>query len=299
MLLILEKHPYANITILNNSDSINITYRCNYCNQEYSNSKKNLLRNKYLCKKCCDNQKVKGNSQITIEGLSEQEEIPVKLKKWNGTDNQAVFHCSRCDKDLLRYPSNYIKNPFFCPHCQTPSGHIPKSLIEAQENLDNLFGPEVFQILKYGANGKKSTVKHISCGLIFTRKLHDFKSSRGCPKCDRKKSRLERTFEAFLEESNISFMTQVRFPDLPRFSFDFKINKKNGEYDLVEIQGQQHYKDVSIFQDTLEEVQKRDQIKREYCLANSITLIEIPFWNINNINKLFPPERFNDYLERE
>ena len=100
----------------------------------------------------------------------------------------------------------------------------------------------------------------------------------------------------FLNNNNYNYIYQKRFKDLNKFSFDFCVFFDN-KFILLEVQGQQHYKEIEIF-DELKEQERRDNIKREYCLANNIPLIEIPYWEFDNINQ-FLQLKFNDYLEKE
>ena len=50
--------------------------------------------------------------------------------------------------------------------------------------------------------------------------------------------------------------------------------------------------------DSLEDQKRRDKIKKDYCLANNISLIEIPYWELKNLEQ-FLQLKFNDYLEKE
>ena len=86
-----------------------------------------------------------------------------------------------------------------------------------------------------------------------------------------------------LNQNHIRFKTQVVFSDClsdknSSLKFDFGVydDKDNLLY-LIEYQGIQHYYELSWTHDTLAERQKRDNIKREYCMKNSIPLIEIPY----------------------
>jgi len=73
--------------------------------------------------------------------------------------------------------------------------------------------------------------------------------------------------------------------------FDFWVTSKNI---LIEFQGEQHYspvnfrgsKSVEECEDSYKLLQQYDQIKRDYCLNNSIRLIEIPYWDIKNIDTI-------------
>lgn len=94
-----------------------------------------------------------------------------------------------------------------------------------------------------------------------------------------------------LDELNIPYEQQVYFKDLKYKSylyFDFGIYNDNNELlYLIEFQGRQHYKVPDCWggEGALKENQKRDQLKREYCLKNNISLIEIPYQHLKRIDK--------------
>ena len=91
-----------------------------------------------------------------------------------------------------------------------------------------------------------------------------------------------------LDSNNINYDVQVRFKDCNegRSSYDFKIYNKDSTFFLCEVQGEQHYKDI-LFLGGLEYNQSRDKIKRDYCEKKGIKLIEIPYYDIDNLDKYF------------
>ena len=111
---------------------------------------------------------------------------------------------------------------------------------------------------------------------------------RGCPKCYATQSRYERKVRRYLDSNNINYDVQVRFKDCNegRSSYDFKIYNKDSTFFLCEVQGEQHYKDI-LFLGGLEYNQSRDKIKRDYCEEKGIKLIEIPYYDIDNLDKYF------------
>lgn len=88
-----------------------------------------------------------------------------------------------------------------------------------------------------------------------------------------------------LEDNNISFAQQQGFSTLPRKHFDFAIlNNNNQIVRLVEFDGEQHYKEVSLFRDGLQAIQKRDKEKNQWAKDNNIPLVRIPYWERDNIS---------------
>ena len=116
-------------------------------------------------------------------------------------------------------------------------------------------------------------------------------------------SKGEQKIKNFLEENEIIFETQFKFPDcrnIKPLKFDFKIYyKETLKFFLCEYQGEQHYIPYSFStkekytEDANEkfvELQLRDNIKKEYCKENNIKLIEIPYWDFNKIEEILSKE---------
>ena len=62
-----------------------------------------------------------------------------------------------------------------------------------------------------------------------------------------------------------------------------KANKDNKVIRLVEVDGEQHYKEGNFFPQTLKARQKDDQIKNEYAWSHNIPLIRIPYSAIDSL----------------
>lgn len=118
-------------------------------------------------------------------------------------------------------------------------------------------------------------------------------SKCGCPHC--KESKGEKRVAKYLDELNLLYKRQQKFKKckckrmLP-FDFIVKIEEKKGF--LIEYQGQQHYEITRYRSKTtcsvkrLKNIQKRDQIKKEFCEKNNIPLLIIPYWDYDKIEEL-------------
>lgn len=289
-------HPLADIEFLSYAGHNNpVEYKCKKCGKTGSRSKgKNFWRSKYACLECFDGLKEEPESKKQI--LESFQKIgTMELLSFHG-HNPCKVRCLRCKAILSRYAQNILKNPGFCPHCDIPKPHRALSIQEAQEVLDKITHSEEFKILQFKNATEKALVRH-SCGFIFERRIPNFKVSRGCPKCDRKRSLLEKQVESYLIENNFNYSPQKRFPDCNngKSSFDFCLYSSSEEIILIEVQGQQRYQEVEVFPEDLFIIQHRDKIKEDYCLANGICLIRIPYWDIDKIPQYIPIEKFNDY----
>lgn len=99
--------------------------------------------------------------------------------------------------------------------------------------------------------------------------------------CGCVKSKGESKIIQLLKEHNLSFETQKSFPDCKyknALLFDFYIDNKY----LIEYDGSQHFDKNNGWHD--EELEKRDEIKNQYCINNNIPLIRIPYWKYDTLN---------------
>lgn len=107
--------------------------------------------------------------------------------------------------------------------------------------------------------------------------------------------------EKLLKENNISYAKEYSFTDLNTnkvpLRFDFAIfNNKNQLVQLIEFDGQQHFREVPHFggEEALKRIQFNDKRKNDYCMLNNIKLVRINYTNTNiifddleiNINEL-------------
>jgi hypothetical protein len=115
----------------------------------------------------------------------------------------------------------------------------------------------------------------------------------GCPLCNITNG--EDRVMRYLDKHKIRYKTQYRYNDCKNInplSFDFAIYKNRKIILLIEYQGEQHYRPVDLFGGlkSFEEQQRKDEIKRNYCKQNNIPLLEIPYWDFDNINKILEKE---------
>lgn len=122
---------------------------------------------------------------------------------------------------------------------------------------------------------------------IFEQTPHDHLQGCGCPKCSLSKGEIR--IEQFLKDNNIDYLSQHSFSDLKSKSslkFDFCLPDYNI---LIEYDGEQHFKYNAFFHrsDKSFDYQKeKDCLKEQYCKKNNIKLIRIPYWELDNIEKI-------------
>lgn len=133
------------------------------------------------------------------------------------------------------------------------------------------------------------------CGEDFPTTFSSFRHSnqRSCKKCSNAQSKGEQLIELYLKENNLQYETQYKFEDLiakngkQRLRFDFAVFK-NEKFSLIEFDGKQHFGEVEYFggKEAFETLKYNDNSKNEYCKTNDIELIRIPYYEIDNIEKI-------------
>lgn len=112
-----------------------------------------------------------------------------------------------------------------------------------------------------------------------------WKKSCGCLQ-----SQGEFVIEKILKENNIQYIKEYSFDDLKvvnKLRFDFAIFSNNLLCFLIEFDGRQHFDGPeAMWRNThsLEEIQRYDKLKNDYCKKHQYTLKRIPYTDINNIS---------------
>lgn len=98
-------------------------------------------------------------------------------------------------------------------------------------------------------------------------------------------SKGENKIKDILVKNNIPFIKQKTYDDLRSpnvgglLKYDFYINDEF----LLEYDGEQHFKESSMCNDTLEERQAIDKLKNDYAKAHNIPIKRIPYWDYKKI----------------
>lgn len=192
--------------------------------------------------------------------------------------NYNIIRHKKCGLEMKRSRMSILDSPYKCTNCDNTSTKQLITKQEIQERLDDMFPDGNIECLEYNGQLHKATYRCKNCGLIFKTKPVSLAQSRGCPKCDKKISKGERAVEKWLIENNIKYESQVHFADLNngRSSYDFCIYKNDEIIYFIEVQGEQHYKQLEFFGNNLEDQLRRDVIKKDYADSKNIPIIYIP-----------------------
>ena len=195
-----------------------------------------------------------------------------------------TWHC-KCDcgneKDILG-TSLRKKNPTQSCGCLIKE---KASEIRGAQLKGKKFGKLLVleELSERGDYGKKQWKCLCDCGKEIIAETNPLisgrKTSCGCTK----QSSGENIISNILTENNIPFEQEKRFKDCKdTFSlpFDFYIENKY----LIEFDGKQHFYSNSYFgEQSFKQTKKHDIIKNQYCKANHIPLIRIPYTHLSDI----------------
>ena len=106
-------------------------------------------------------------------------------------------------------------------------------------------------------------------------------SDRGCSHCF-PVSYGEETIKDYFDRTNTQYISQYTIPNCRHINplpFDFGVFSNDKLIALIEYQGKQHYEVVDHWggREGLKERQRNDLIKKNYCKANNIPLIEVHY----------------------
>lgn len=197
-----------------------------------------------------------------------------------------------CGKVWKQTPSEVL-NGYRCNHC---FGNKKLTQKEFENRVFEQRGNEYTVIGKYVNFNSKVKMKHNKCGMVWDIKPNYFLGKEsGCPKCNQSKG--EFRIEKYLIENNIAFVPQKTYPDLVGIrnlplSYDFYLPKFNL---LIEFQGQQHEYAVDWFggKEKFERQKKIDRLKKDYAKLHNIELLEIWYYDYDNIEEVLESRLLN------
>ena len=177
----------------------------------------------------------------------------------------------KCGGVFEMTPHNFLRGER-CPKCAGKNKTSDEFFKMAAEKHGDKYD---YSESEFKNMGTKIKIKCRKCGKYFWQTPTIHSRGIGCPFC--KESHGESEVEKILVENNIRFEREKRFEGCRyknTLPFDFYLPDYNT---VIEYQGIQHFKDVSIFKDGNEAVRKRDAVKREFCMKKSIKEAEISY----------------------
>jgi len=266
---------------VNNKTKIKMKH--NICNHVYEVVPSSFLRGR-RCPNCYRKYK-KNTNQFKMEVFNLYKNEYEVLGEYLNVKTKIKMKHNICNHVYEVVPSSFLRGRR-CPNC---FGTPKKTTNNFKEEIYRLVGNEYILLDEYKTNNTKVTLKHIKCNYVYNVTPRSFKQGARCPNCNQ--SRGEQKISFILKSYNINFETQYKFKDCKHkksLPFDFAIFKNNKVVLLIEFDGIQHYKPIDRFggKEALKCVKLRDNIKTQYCIKKNIHLLRIPYWEVDNVNKI-------------
>lgn len=207
-----------------------------------------------------------------------------------GTNERTAILHNECGRTFETTPNSFISGTR-CFYCEQKR---PKYTDEKFLEAFNYKSQGQYSIVGV-VNGatRKNEILHHECGQTFTVTGSEFLRNSGCTKC--KTSIGEGAVAIWLKENGYSYQKEHWFDGCRHINplpFDFAVFVGGSLFCLIEYEGVQHYEPVKLFggDEGFATTQRNDGIKRKYCEREDIPLIEIPYWDLNDIDQLLDKE---------
>ena len=252
-----------------------IRVRCTIHGYEWDSTPDNLLHG-HGCKFC-------GYEKTSVCLMKPYEQYADELKQhvptvicigdYGGMAKPAKHRCVSCGYEWYTRPTNLINLGCGCPIC---TNSLPKTnesfAAEVQARNDH-----IEFIGEYLTAKTHALFRCKVCGNIWQATPDAVLSGSGCPRCC--ESHGERSIRLWLENNHIRYTTQKKYDDCVderQLPFDFFLPDYNK---LIEFDGEQHFRPVDFFggEENFERTVRHDRIKTDYCIANNIDLLRIPY----------------------
>lgn len=238
-----------------------------------------------LGKKHSEEVKLKAHNRLigkTFEDLYGKEKsdiIKQKLSKKLKNNNLGKKHTDETKKKMSQVQKTIARKGSKCNFYGKNYNKIltnEEFIKRAKNKHNNLYD---YSISNYIGNNKSINIICKIHGTFSQIAATHMNSGCGCPKCNLSKNEIK--ISNFLDENNISYISQYRFKyckNTNTLPFDFYLPEYNT---CIEYDGEFHFKDLGF--NKLEQTIKNDEIKTKYCKDNNIKLIRITYLESDNI----------------
>lgn len=222
------------------------------------------------------------------------------LSDYNGYKEKIKIKHLVCGEIFYKTVDNFLSGQI-CPKCSLEKLKKLKTKTneEYKNQIEELYNGEFSVESEYIAGLKPIKIRHNVCGKVFELSAQNMLNTENnhCPFCNYP-TKGEQKIINYLDLHIKEYKYQKRYKDLfgvnqGLLSYDFYIPKYNL---LIEYQGEFH--DGTARQQTEEEfaIQKEhDKRKRQYAKSHNINLLEIWYWDFDNIENIL--EKYLSKLE--
>jgi hypothetical protein len=287
-----EKTPYDYSFCSNQK----VWWKCTEGHDDFLYEIRNMIRTKNPkgCPKCFNN-KSKTTEKFKLEVFNLVGNEYAVTGDYKGANENIIMkhNCEKCDNyEYPVSPSRFLRGSR-CPKCYLIKQRLSNE--EFKQRVYSLVGDEYSLLESYININTKILFKHNNAFCenyqYYVRPSDFLYNESRCPVCNESKG--EKRIRDWLNNNSIIFESQKEFNGLiglggGNLSYDFYLPKQNL---LIEYQGKFHDGSGSDYTKVnLETQQEHDRRKSKYANDNNIRLLEIWYWDFDNIEKILNKE---------
>ena len=268
-----------------------IKFKCDICGYEWFDSPAHVLNGRG-CHRC--NKKIRlTHEEFLLEVSKKFDNINI-LSKFSGVDNPITCSCKIHNIEWTTTPYSLMKGNFGCKLCanEAIAKMKTKSTYEFSKEVTELTNGEYVVYGNYIDSVTPILLYHTKCGHTFKMRPSNFLTYQSCPHCVTP-TKGEKKIIDYFSSNSINYEFQKYYDDLRGInggllSYDFYLENCNT---LIEYQGQFHDGlDNKYVAENLERQQEHDRRKRQYAKDHNIKLLEIWYWDFDNIEEILSKE---------
>ena len=269
----------------------NVHCFCNVHNVDFYSTPANLLIGKCGCEFCRREKISKKNRRTKSEFIDKLKQVNENIEvlgEYTQCKDKIECKCKIHNETFFITPDHLLQGEIGCKQCIDIKNHnaglkshdVFISQLADINSTINVLG-------RYDGARTRIKVECLNCGNIWSPEATSLISGFGCRKCASSKG--EKRIESFLGSYDITFVPQKTFPGLVglggrNLSYDFYLPNFNL---LIEYQGQFHDGTAPLQTDDEFLIQKEhDKRKSIYAKLNNIQLLEIWYWDYDNIEEI-------------
>ena len=300
-----QKKPYGefieelnkinpNIECIGEYDSMHkkAKFRCRVCNYEWFDTPSHILHDKRGCHRC--NKKIRKTHEEFVEEVNQKFEKIEVLSKFTGVDNPIILRCKYHDYQWTTTPYSLMKGNLGCKFCVNEflSNKFLYTKDDFCKKVNELTDGEYGVIGDYINSKTPILLYHTKCKHTFKMRPSNFLIYRSCPHCITP-TKGEQKIIDYLTLYDINYEFQKYYDNLVGInngllSYDFYLPEFNL---LIEYQGEFHDgKQNAYVAQNIDRQQEHDRRKRQYAKDQNIKLLEIWYWDFENIEKILAKE---------
>ena len=252
-----------------------------------------FLNNNQRCPICSEKERVRKKTRTNEQFIKEVYNLVNNeytfLEDYKGITTDIKVEHNICGYEYYITPNEFLNKGSRCPQC---FGTPKKTQEQFKKEVFDLVGDEYTVVGQYDGADKHIKIKHNICNHEYSVFPTNFLyKERRCPICNESKG--ERCIREILNKNNIKFIPQKTFDGLlglgnGNLSYDFYLSQYNL---LIEYQGEFHDGSGREYTKTnLIQQQEHDKRKKEYANNHNIKLLEIWYYDFDNIEQILSKE---------